>query len=165
MCSLQFRQGCRYQCRCFVLIIMKNNHQSYLQIIFLMQYFIASGILLINLIAHVVFWLNENKILKITIGEWAQAWWALYPLIWILPLIYLLVFNVILKNTSPVPTRFIIALSVSPLTLTLHRLVRWLSGNPLILNNAISCVFLSIQTILLFCFFISLIQYTAKFRQ
>ena len=144
---------------------MKNNCQSYIPIIFLMQYFNASGILLINLIAHIVFLLNENKIVKVTIGEWAQAWWAIYTLIWILPLIYLLILNVILKNTSPVPMQFIIALLISPFLLTIFRLVQWLSGNPLILSNATSCVFVIIQTILLLLLFISLLKYTVKFRQ
>ena len=144
---------------------MKNNYQSYLPIVFLMQYFIASGILLINLIAHIVFILNENEIVKVTIGEWAQAWWKIYPLIWILPLIYLLILNVMLKNTSPIPMQFIIALLISPFLLIIFRFVQYFSGNPLILSNAISCVFVLIQTILLLLLFISLLKHTVKFRQ
>lgn len=140
---------------------MKNNNLI-LHSILLSQYYFVSGILLINLIAHIVFLLNEYKIGRIVIGEWVQIWWVFYPLIWTLPLLYLLVINATKKNTLPVSTPYIITLLISPVTLIIYRIVQWLSGKPLMLNNVISCIFILIQTVLLLCFFAQIITYTTK---
>jgi len=82
------------------------------------QYFAAMAVLTINLTAHFLFLMNEAGWIRLQLYEWMQGWLVLYPLIWLIPLAWMLILRSLVGFTSISP---LLITSVPPLIMLIGR--------------------------------------------
>jgi len=82
------------------------------------QYFAAMAVLSINLTAHFLFLMSEAGWIRLQLSEWMQGWLVLYPLIWLIPLAWMLILRSLVGFTSISP---LLITSVPPLIMLIGR--------------------------------------------
>ena len=110
-----------------------------------LQYFAVLAVMTVNLTAHFLYLMSESGWIRLQLGEWMIAWLFLYPIIWLVPLAWMLLLT---HLTGTVGKRPVLAASLLPLGMLIWRFVRDAQLKPWYSNTA-SWIFAVVQLILL----------------
>lgn len=94
------------------------------------QYFAVLAVLTVNLTAHFLFLISGLGWVQLKIGEWAAAWLILYPILWILPLGWMLLLRSLAEKHAPIGTKLITVSSVLPILMLVFRQIMRLMAKP-----------------------------------
>ena len=109
------------------------------------QYIAALSVMTVNLAAHFLFLMNEVGWIELHVGEWAQAWFELYPFGWLVPLLWMLILSRLTGMMIKLP---IYSASALPLTMRVGRIVMKALEKTWY-HTALSWIFAVVQLILL----------------
>ncbi len=123
-----------------------------------MQYIAALAVMTVNLCAHFLYLMDEAGWIELRLGEWMIAWLFLYPIIWLVPLLWMLL---IAHLTGTVGKRPVLAASILPLAMLIRRIIRDAQLMPWYSNTA-SWIFAAVQLILLLLLWRKVILYLKK---
>ena len=129
---------------------MKNEPKSYRNELAAIPYLAVSLILAVLLLLHWLFLLDELGMMSLPMREWMIAILILYPFLWIVPLLYLLLVHHRTRCAVPIKTNRIVMLLAVPIMIVLLRVGLRAAGLPW-WYLGLSVVYAVLQTI---CFLV-----------